>query len=366
MSLDTEPRSARVEDTDLPLPPTVPDEPYYRRGEQARRWGALLLLIGVVWLVFSITSRGSFFGVGFIERTAELPVQSYTVERVVISGANDNIRLVAWNEDEVQVTGVKHAFGWNGGAAEEALEGLQLAVDERNETLTIEVRRPSLTGIGRSPYVDLRINVPAEILAEASLVSGDISVDGVQGELTLRSVSGEIEVEDTAGPLSINTTSGDVVLEDHTGTLVVETVSGRVRAKGDLENPRVESVSGDVRLSGVSGSIDLRSISGDLAALDAADASLAIETTSGDVQFSGALANGTSSRISTISSSVEVRLERTDDLRLELTTTSGDLDLDLNLDRVERERRRISGQNGTGTTQLSINTTSGDVEVKGR
>jgi DUF4097 and DUF4098 domain-containing protein YvlB len=365
MSLDTEPRSARVDDTGLAPPQTIPNEPYYRRGEQARRWGALLLLIGVVWLVFSITSRGSFFGVGFIERTAELPAQSYAVERVVISGVNDNIELVAWNEDEVRVTGVKHAFGWNGAAAEDALEGLQLAVDERGDTLTIEVRRPSFTGIGRSPYVNLEISLPAEILAEASVVSGDLSVEGVRGDLTLRSVSGEIAAEDTAGLMSINTTSGDVALEGHTGGLVVETVSGEVRADGDLQSPRVESVSGEVELTGVSGDVNLRSISGDLAAHDSAGATLAIESTSGDVEFSGALAEGTSSRIGTISGSVDVQLERADNLQLDLTSTSGDLETNLDLPRLERERRHVSGESGAGTTQLSVSTTSGDVEVKG-
>jgi DUF4097 and DUF4098 domain-containing protein YvlB len=365
MSLNTEPRSARVDDTGITPPPTVPNEPYYRRGEQARRWGALLLLIGVVWLVFTITSRGSFFGMGFIERTAELPAQSYAVERVVISGVNDNVELVAWNGDEVRVTGVKHAFGWNVGAAEDALEGLQLAVDESGDTLTIDVQRPGFFGIGRSPYVNLEISLPAEILAEASIVSGDLSVEGVRGDLTLRSVSGTITAEDTAGLLSVSTTSGDVALEGHTGGLAVETVSGDVRAEGDLENPQVESVSGDVELEGVSGSVDMRSISGELGAHDAGEASLMIESTSGDVEFSGALASGTSNRIGNISGDVHVRLADAADLQLELTSTSGDLDTDLDLSRLERERRRISGASGSGATSLSISTTSGDVEVTG-
>jgi hypothetical protein len=363
MSLDTEPRPAVATDTGVTPLQTTPDEPYYRRGEQARRWGALLLLVGVVWLVFSITSRGSFFGMGFVERTAELPARSYAVERVVISGVNDNITLVAADGDEVGVTGVKHAFGWNGGAAESALEELRLAVDEQGDTLIIDVQRPSLFGIGRSPFINLEVSLPAELLAEASVVSGDLVVEGVRGDLTLRSVSGSIAAEETAGLLSVNTTSGDVQLEDHSGGLVVETVSGDVRAEGALEGPRVESVSGDVELEGVSGAVELHSISGELAAHTGDDASLVIESTSGDVEFSGALASGTSSRISNISGDVRVRLVSPADLGLELTSMSGDLEADLELDRVERERRRVSGAIGEGATSLSIGTTSGDINV---
>jgi hypothetical protein len=363
MNLDTEPRAAAAPDTGATPPQTVPNEPYYRRGEQARRWGALLLLVGVVWLVFSITSRGSFFGMGFVERTAELPAQSYAVERVVISGVNDNITLLAGDGDEVRVSGVKHAFGWSGGAAEDALDDLQLTVDEQGDTLVIDVQRPALFGIGRSPYVELEVSLPSDILAEAGVVSGDLLVEGVRGDLTLRSVSGSIAAEETEGQLSVNTTSGDVDLEDHRGGLTVETVSGDVRADGALDSPRVESVSGDVELEGVSGSVDLRSISGELSARGDEEASITIESTSGDVAFSGELESGTPSRISNISGDVQVRLSDPGDMRLELTSMSGDLSSDLDLQGMERERRRLSGTLGDGETSLTISTTSGDISV---
>jgi hypothetical protein len=363
MTIDTEPRSTRPEDTTGMPPQRTPNEPYYRRGEQARRWGALLVLVGVVWLVFAVTSRGTLFGPGFVERSADIPAQSYAVERVVVTGTNDRIEFVAGDGDEVRVEGVKHAFGWNGAAADEALNNIQLVVNERGDTLVIEVQRPSFSGIGRSPRVDLLVSLPAEVPAEASVVNGDLIAEGVRSDLSLRSVSGEIVTENTSGELLVNSTSGDLNLSDHSGALVVETVSGDVQADGALENPRVATVSGDVELEGVSGTVDLHSISGNLSARGEQAASLTIESTSGDVDFRGALLPGSSSKIGNISGDVDVQLERAEDLQVDLTTTSGDFEADIELQDVQQDRRSLRGSRGDGETILSINTTSGDIEL---
>jgi hypothetical protein len=370
MSVEHEPRvEPQLQPGGQPLG-RVPDEPFYRRGEQARRWGALLVLVGVVWLVFSITVQGPLggFGFGIVERTVDIPAQSFAVERVVINGLADTIELLPASGDEVRLEGVRHGFGWNGGAADAALEQLEVAVSASGNTLTIEVRRPGFPGpasFGRAPFAELRLAIPAETSVEASLVSGDLTASEVRADLSLTTVSGDVQIEETVGNLRLRSTSGDIEVSEHRGAFDVETVSGDVEAGGELENPRVETVSGDVELEGVSGAAELHSISGNLAVLEARDASLQVESTSGDVVFAGSLAAGASSRISNISGDVEVEVADPADLRLELSTTSGDIDSDLELRDVERERRRLSGVLGDGDSALTVSTTSGDVRVDG-
>jgi hypothetical protein len=361
MNLEQEPRTVHRPQPEAMA--SVPDEPYYRRGEQTRRWGALLLLVGVVWLVFAFAARGPFLPIGFVERSESLPAQSFDAERVVISGINDTIELVAGSGDAVVVEGSRHGFGWNGNAARDALESLELLIDEQGDTLRIEVRRPSFAAFGRAPHAELRIALPEGVAAEAELVSGDLLVEGVRGDLRLGTLSGEVETHDTVGELDVRTTSGDLFLNDHDGPLLVEATSGDVQASGDLDGVRVNSVSGDVELEGVRGTIELRSISGELTIDEAAEAELRIESTSGDVEFRGALARGGSNTISNISGDVQVWLIDPSDLRLDLRTTSGDLESDLPLQNRSEERRSLAGAIGEGGTELSVNTTSGDVGV---
>ncbi|GAB4432496.1 MAG: DUF4097 family beta strand repeat-containing protein [Chloroflexi bacterium OHK40] len=367
MNVEHEPRTTPAAPQAARPEGIVPNEPCYRRGEQLRRWGALLLLVGVVWLVFELTARGPVFGGigGFVEQREPIPAQSFNVRRVVVSGVGDEIELVAARDAQVTLSGVERGFGWNGDGAAAALERLHVVAEERGDTLVIEVRRPTGLGgiIGRAPFAELRVALPEGVAAEASVVSGSIDATGIRGDLRLSSVSGAIEAERTAGSLAVNTTSGDVELRDHTGPLVVESVSGDVRASGALERPRVETVSGDVELSGVRGATELHSISGDLGVREAADASLTAESTSGAISFEGWLASGASNHINNISGDVDVRLERPADLRLEASTISGDLQSNLPLNAAERERRRLSGTLGVGDTSLTISTTSGDIEV---
>jgi hypothetical protein len=363
MQINTDPRATPPR-ADSPLPPApVPDEPFYRRGEQARRWGGILLLIGVVWLVFALGSRLPVFGVGFVERTEPIPSQSFAVERVVITGVNDNVELVGWNQEEVQVEAVKHGFGWNGEAAQEGLERLEVVITPSGETLTIDVRRPLDSIVGRAPYANLRIALPAGVSAETRLANGDIQVTEVSGDLALSTVSGDLDSTDTRGTLTLSTTSGDLDVRDHSGALTAESVSGDMQLEGALASPSVKTVSGDARLEGASGTVELRSISGGLNVTGGDIAALNVESTSGDVEARIGLREGSNSRISSISGDVGVRLENVANLELEATTTSGEIESDL--EGLDEERRSLRGSLGDGSAALSVSTTSGDIEVRG-
>lgn len=361
LKLDPQATPPRSEQPLAPAP--VPDEPYYRRGDQARRWGGILLLAGLVWLVFSISSRAALPTAGFVERTAPLDAQSFAAERVVVTGVADRVEFVGWNQDEVQVEGVKHAFGWNGSAADDALDQLDVQITSRGDTLVIEVKRPLGTVIGRAPYAELRVALPAGVSAQASVVSGDLSADEVRGDLNLTTVSGNMSVGDTRGALTLSTTSGDVEVRDHDGAVTAESVSGDVRLEGDLASPSVRTVSGEARLDGASGNVVLSSISGQLSLAGTGLAGLDLESTSGDIEARVDLVEGATGSISNISGDVDLRLPEDARLDLDVTTASGELKSELR--GIEADRRSMRGALGGGGPSLTVSTTSGDVEVRG-
>ncbi len=352
----------------LPTAPAVspPGESFYQRGEHARRWGALLLLVGVVWLVFSLTTRGTFFGLnlGLVEATQPLAAQVYTAERVVLRGVHDQVELVGHSDNGIIVEGVEHGFGWNSQAAAAALEGLEVVIEEHDEVLSIEVRRPPSFGsfIGQAPYARIRIALPAGVAAEVNLVSGDLQATGTQGDLQLTSVSGDVQVAESNGRLTLTNTSGELVVRNQAGPLVIETVSGDVTVVG-AETLRISTVSGDVALEAVRGALELHTISGDLRLAAAREAVLNIDSTSGDVQVEAALAPASASTISSISGDLRLRLIDPRDLRVEVSSASGDIQVNLD-DRQQPEggHRQITTL-GAGTTSLRLNSATGDIEV---
>ncbi|NTV64318.1 MAG: DUF4097 domain-containing protein [Oscillochloris sp.] len=325
------------------LPRSTPPESYERSG-QFQRWGGLLLLLGVVWLVFELTSRDSFVGFDFVQRSADVPSQSFTATHLVVRAASDSITLEHAKDDQVTVAAVRHGFGWDTDTALASLNAIDVQIDQQGDTLQVEVRRSGLAGLaGRSPFVDLRISVPTETVLDVQTVSGSLHASGLQASGSLSTVSGAITLDDIGGDLTVGTTSGDVQIS---------------RARAGLH---VETVSGDVRLAEADGALRAHTISGDLDLQSLRDVQIDLETTSGDVQASGALAG----QISTISGDVQLRLPDASDLKLIITTVSGDLSSDLDLREAQRARRSLSGSLGAGEEALTISTTSGDVVVDG-
>lgn len=356
MSTETEPRPEKP----------LPNEPYYR-GSQTRRWGGLLLLLGIIWLAFELFSRGSIFGfgLGFVERSQNISAQSFAASEVTIRGLSDNIELVRGDGSAVMVEAVKHGFGWNAGAAESALDRIDLQISQRGNTLSIEVvRKGGVIGfVSNTPYADLRIALPANVRVDAQTISGELSAKDLAGDVSLGTTSGEIKVSDTAGNLKISTTSGDINLDDHSGALTVSSTSGDVDLSGAIEQPNIKTVSGDIVLHGARGDLTINTISGEIEVVDAQSTRLTIESTSGDVGFAGSLSGEGDSRISNISGDVRLNLADVNDLRLEIATTSGEIESSLALNSEQQDRRGLSGQVGDGTIVLHITTTSGDVQV---
>ncbi|NJN18703.1 MAG: DUF4097 domain-containing protein [Oscillochloris sp.] len=348
-------------------PVDTPNEPYYRGGNQTRRWGGLLVLAGVIWLVFALVGRGPLFGFGFgtTERSAVIPAATYDVTAVRVIGVNDNIRLIGWSGEAVQLTGTRYGYGWNAGAAGDALEAIDVVVKQDGDQLLIEVQRePGLQMFaGRSPYAVLELSVPAGVAVSASTVNGEISGENVRGDLQLESINGEIEVDGIIGNVSLNTTNGDVELSALRGALTSETISGDLSASGDIRGAQIATVNGTVELQGASGTIEINSINGDIVLEDLHDAVLNIESTNGDIVLEGSLARTGESGVSNISGDIEAELSAPDGITFAASTVSGELQSDLELRERNEGRRALSGVIGEGAATLRLNTTSGDISL---
>jgi hypothetical protein len=354
--------------TDIYEQPVQADEQTYRRRyrqDQARRWGSVLLLVGIIWLVFELVSRTFFLGsvFGFVERTQRLE-ETVTGEALVVDVVGDDVSLMRGSGPEIQIEVVKHAFGWNGAAAERALADLDLTIDERGNRVHITGPRPTGLFIGRRPYVALNIALPADMPFTINTSNGDLLLTDVTGDGTLETTNGTISGADTRGDLTLKTTNGDIELENHHGALVIETINGDVTAEdGRISRVAADSVNGDITFVGVTGLLDVTTVAGDIAIEEAQAVQLDLESTSGDLAFAGNLAAASPQRVTSIAGDVTLRLPASGNLQLNAGTLSGEIETDLELHQATYERRQVRGRLGTGDTLLRVNTTSGDIDI---
>lgn len=192
------------------------------------------------------------------------------------------------------------------------------------------VRLESTDGGGplRTGWVDYEIEVPAGARLELNSSSGDVSVAGHGGSIQVNSSSGDVVIDEASGPIVVRTSSGDIRLTGTTGEVTVATSSGDVRATGLARLREASTSSGRLTLEGIF--------------TDAAS----IRASSGDVTL---------------------RFAPESAVRIEATTTSGDIRAaGLALTGQQQERRRLTGALGAGGTTLRVGTTSGDISLTNR
>lgn len=144
--------------------------------------------------------------------------------------------------------------------------------------------------------------------------------------------------------LDFNTASGDIYIPNiNLSNISIKTVSGDIKVI-NAKNANLESTSGDIEITEVEKLVS-KTVSGEIN-VNRIKRSCDIKTTSGDVDIS-LLDITTNSNISTISGEVEIETNRTSYVKTE--TVSGEVSIDDN--------------NRYAKTELTVKTTSGDIEV---
>jgi DUF4097 and DUF4098 domain-containing protein YvlB len=156
-------------------------------------------------------------------------------------------------------------------------------------------------------YVDYVVDVPSFAGVDIGSTSGDLTVSGV------------------TGPVTVRTTSGDVALTNLTGPVTVESTSGRIRGGGLAHLVSARSLSGEVDLGGTfsGGDATVVTTSGDVSIRPDPGASVRIDASSfsGTVRTSGpAVPTGQEARSQVVTLGSGTAL-------IQVRTTSGSISL---------------------------------------
>ena len=103
--------------------------------------------------------------------------------------------------------------------------------------------------LGNPRKVDYSISVPAQANLSVDAVNCDVDVQGVEGEVNLKTVNGRIHAEDVSGDLEFNTVNGKVEGSRISGPLRVRTVNGRIAMReSELPSLSATTVNGGMEL----------------------------------------------------------------------------------------------------------------------
>ncbi len=241
--------------------------------------------------------------------------------------------------------------------------------------------------------------VGSDGLVSIRLRGGDARIRAIDGEVVrVRDHSGQdlestFAIELAQGSVSLNADRDPDGLGRHRGddspeleievprraTILIESASADIAADGLLGDQRYRTTSGDITLRAVAGRIDIEAVSGDvdIIAVDDADASLrtvsgdvglraatlrslVVSTTSGDLKIAGRLVGPGPFGVETVSG--DGLFAPAGDLRIEMTTMSGDLRSDVEA-QAEGGRGRRSLAIGTGGPLFTFRSMSGDLRV---
>jgi len=163
--------------------------------------------------------------------------QSYMLAsggRVLIDNPFGDVRIIAWDRDEVRVQAITSA------SDERRLDDAQIVVYSTADQLSIRTEY-AMAAAEDPANVEYRIMVPRTAnLDGVRLVNGGLSIRGLQGVVRATSVNGDIRAERLEGTADLSTVNGQVAADFH-----------RVRSTSAIS---LRSVNGPIVLSIPSGS----------------------------------------------------------------------------------------------------------------
>lgn len=230
------------------------------------------------------------------------------------------VELEALRDDDVTRTAIENA-----------------TVEQRSDTITVEVAKQSWGFLGRSPSVAVRIRCPHGSALDCTTASADVAVSGRIGDGSLKTASGDIVLEHVGGALDANSASGDVRVNAVHGEARVNTVSGDARIGVARSALSVTLVSGDLEVGEAHSDLSANSVSGDQEVRSIRAGQITLQSVSGDIEVG--VAPGTR-------------------VFIDASATSGDVSSELDVTQAPGERTTDGGE-----AKLRLKSVSGDISV---
>jgi hypothetical protein len=198
---------------------------------------------------------------------------------------------------------------------------------QEGDTIRITAERTGQAWLHGQAGVDIFVTAPANVELTLETSNGSIKIVGAQNGGSLKTSNGEIVLENVRGSFEGSTSNGSVTLNGAEGRVYIRTSNGKVNvrdAKGEFD----------------------------------------IASSNGAISFAGDMNPGGQNRLVTSNGSVQVELAGTPSIKLDASTSNGDVTSLLPILATKTESNHLVGTIGSGEADLYIKSSNGNVTVK--
>ncbi|HKW40730.1 MAG TPA: DUF4097 family beta strand repeat-containing protein [Gemmatimonadales bacterium] len=248
--------------------------------------------------------------------------------RLEVNNFGGEIAIKAWNKNAVRVA-----------ASYSSRDRISIDASDQFVRVKSQGRR------GPSQLVEYDITVPTTMALALSGVYTDISVDGVQGEITAETVEGAVKVSGGAGTVSLKSVQGEVTLEKARGRIDLNSVNEAITARDISGDLSVETVNGDITLTQIE------------------SANTEASTVNGTIVYDGAIKDGGRYRFSTHDGDLRVSVPERANVSVSVSTFDGDFSACFPVQLNRKSKHRFDFTIGSGSARLELESFNGDIKI---
>ncbi|MGI8836099.1 MAG: DUF4097 family beta strand repeat-containing protein [Pyrinomonadaceae bacterium] len=180
-------------------------------------------------------------GVGSSSRFVKTETNTFSVPanaRVNVSTYEGPITIRGWDKSEVMYTATKH------GEDDTQLKELHIETDQQGPAVSVIAKSGDQRG-----WIALDVFVPRNSSVHVSSQEGRLALQGVSGELTLRTVEGSIQVTDSQGQLKVSSGEGNIRIANFDGQADARTPEGSISLDGRFTGLTARTGEGSISLA---------------------------------------------------------------------------------------------------------------------
>ncbi len=248
--------------------------------------------------------------------------------RIIVETFNGSIDVITGSGTTVDVKVTKRGGGNSQQEAEDDLKNVDVQIAQDGGAIRVTARRTdSRVDIGNSG-ASAKLTVPNGAVLDLRTSNGAITSSGPVGDVAAKTSNGAITVKSALGQLDLRTSNGQITVDGGSGLLRLESSNGGLDITAD-----------NVTLDG--------------------------RTSNGTISFTGSLAAGSRSLLSTSNAGVVVTLPANAAFRINADTSNGKIrsDFAVTADRASDTELRGSVGNDPATV-LEVHASNGNIDLQ--
>jgi DUF4097 and DUF4098 domain-containing protein YvlB len=163
---------------------------------------------------------------------------------ISIKNVSGDVNITGYDGDAVVVNGYK-----------EGRDREEVTVEDRSTANRVDIGVRYAPNCNCDASVRFEVRVPRSVnynINKIATASGDITVEGVRGDIGVATASGDVTVKEVTGRINASTASGEMRVRDVTGAVSAQSASGNVEVEiaqlEGTEDMKFTSASGDVHV----------------------------------------------------------------------------------------------------------------------